>query len=169
MAFMSKPWGSAWRLLAALPFVLLLVIIGIKVTMSQGDPASGPQKPGEHTIYELGGEAPSATVTLPNGTVTTIPSEQISELPTALQSQLMMGGAFTPGTATFAMPKITSTPTPKPVVTFTPNHSAGGTTSAAPAGGGGATSTQGSTSPTSSSPTPTPSKCVPSLIPLKLC
>lgn len=151
---MSKPWGSAWRLLAALPFVLLLVIIGIKVTMSQGDPASGPQKPGEHTIYELGDEAPSATVTLPNGQVTTIPTSKITELPTALQSQLINGITMAP-MPTLQAPKPTKTATPKPVQTTAAAGGGGGPTAGGGGGGGSTPDPEPTTQPPAPSPTPT--------------
>jgi hypothetical protein len=149
---MSKPWGSAWRLLAALPFVLLLVIVGIKVTMSQGDPASGPQKPGQHTIFELGDDAPSATVTLPNGEVTTIPTSKISELPSALQSQLINGITFSPTLPPPKAPKPTKTATAAPVHTT----AGGGSTGGGPTGGGGGSSTP-DPDPTTHEPAPTQS------------
>ncbi len=54
---------TAWRLLAAVPFVLLLGIVGIKVTA--GDPSSPFNKiPGAQTIQELGDDAPSTNVTV---------------------------------------------------------------------------------------------------------
>jgi hypothetical protein len=54
---------TAWRLLAAVPFVLLLGIVGIKV--AAGDPTSPFNKiPGAATIQELGGDAPSTNVTV---------------------------------------------------------------------------------------------------------
>jgi uncharacterized membrane protein YgcG len=165
---MSKPWGSAWRLLAALPFVLLLVIVGIKVTMSQGDPASGPQKPGEHTIFELGDDAPSATVTLPNGEVTTIPKSKISELPSDLQSQLINGITFSPTLPTPKAPKPTKTATVAPVHTTAGGGSTGGGSTS---GGGGASSTP-DPDPTTHEPAPSQSptpKCTDSLLIIPLC
>lgn len=52
---------AAWRLLAAVPFVLLLGIVGIKATA--GDPSSPFNKiPGAETIQDLGEDAPSSNV-----------------------------------------------------------------------------------------------------------
>jgi hypothetical protein len=154
MDSMSKPWGSAWRMLAALPFVLLLVIVGIKVTLSQSDPASGPQKPGEHTIYELGGDAPSVSVTLPNGKVTTIPTEAITGLPTELQSQLINGITFSPTMPTPKAPKPSKTATVKPSATTSAGGGAAGGGSTG--GGGGASTPTPTPTPTTHAPDPTP-------------
>ena len=58
----GTPGKTAWRLLAVVPFVLLLGIVGIKVT--EGDPNSPFNKiPGAETIQELGDNAPSTNVT----------------------------------------------------------------------------------------------------------
>lgn len=154
---MSKPWGSAWRLLAALPFVLLLVIIGVKVTMSQGDPASGTQD--DLTIQGLDGEAPSATVTLPNGTVTRIPAKKVSDLPSSVQSQLLAdASASASATTPTAAPKPSVTAKPKPSATT----SAGGGSTGGPKGGGGSTNPAPAPTTThTADPTPTKTPCTP--------
>lgn len=88
---------TAWRLLAAVPFVLLLGIVGIKVTA--GDPSSPFNKiPGAQTIQELGDDAPSTNVTvkLPK---TKKPSPTTSESASASASASASDSATTSPTA----------------------------------------------------------------------
>lgn len=109
---------TAWRLLAAVPFVLLLGIVGIKVTA--GDPSSPFNKiPGAQTIQELGDEAPSTNVTvkLPK-TKKPSPSSTTSNSATASASASASTSASASASASKPAPvRTTQQSSPKPTAT----------------------------------------------------
>lgn len=121
---------TAWRLLAAVPFVLLLGIVGIKVTA--GDPSSPFNKiPGAQTIQELGDEAPSTNVTvkLPK-TKKPSPSSTTSNSATASASASASTSASASASASRPAPVTTTKkPSPKPTPTAT---SGGGSSTPTP-------------------------------------
>jgi hypothetical protein len=97
--------------LAAVPFVLLLAIVGIKLTA--GDPNSPFNKiPGAQTIYELGGDAPSTDVNakLPKIKHSTSASESASESASATESTSTSASPTAP-TAKATAAKPTKKPT----------------------------------------------------------
>ncbi len=127
----------AFRALAAVPFVLLLCIVGIKLTA--GDPNSPINKvPGVQTIYELGGDAPTTDVqaTLPpTPTPTPTPSASLTLGPDGLPVQ--------PSASASPSAKASTT---KPAATKPP----------APAPGESEGSGDGGENPPAPTPTPTP-------------
>lgn len=108
---------AAWRLLAAVPFVLLLGIVGIKLTA--GDPNSPFNSiPGAQTIQELGEDAPSSDVQVklpksisPKPSKSDRASESPSDEPTEAATSATTKAAEP--TRTTSSPK----PTPKPTRT----------------------------------------------------
>ena len=144
---------TAMRVVALLPVVLLLAIVGIK--MSAGDPASPLNKvPGVQTIYELGNEAPSADVTLPpTATASPTPSDAITALPTDLTDALTAGIQMPiPSMPTTAAKPLKTTNAPAPAPAPDPGTGGGG------GGGGGVDSPapKPTTNPPAPSPTLTP-------------
>lgn len=120
MAAMAGTGKTAWRLLAAVPFVLLLGIVGIKLTA--GDPNSPLNNvPGVQTIYELGDDAPSTDVnaklpktTKPSPTASDSASDSASASASASASPSATKSASAkPGSSTKPSTKPT-TATPKP-------------------------------------------------------
>lgn len=148
---------TAMRVVALLPVVLLLGIVGIK--MSAGDPSSPLNKvPGVQTIYELGNEAPSADVTLPPvETPTASPTDAITALPTDLTDALTAGIQMPiPSMPTTAPKPLKTTSAPAPVPAPDTSGSTGTGTGTGSGGGGGGDNP--APKPTTSSPAPAPSQ-----------
>jgi cytoskeletal protein RodZ len=123
----GTPGKTAWRLLAVVPFVLLLGIVGIRATA--GDPSSPFNKiPGAQTIQELGDDAPSTNVTvkLPK---TKKPSPTTSASASASATASMSPSASASAT-TSATAKASAKPAPKPTRTPTSGSGGGGGSSA---------------------------------------
>lgn len=107
---------AAWRMLAAVPFVLLLGIVGIKATA--GDPSSPFNKiPGAETIQELGEDAPSSNVNvkLPKSS-----SPKPTKSATASTSPSAEPSDATTSAAPTQAPAPTRTPKPEPTRTSNP-------------------------------------------------
>jgi hypothetical protein len=133
MSAMAGTGKTAWRLLAAVPFVLLLGIVGIKLTA--GDPNSPLNNvPGVQTIYELGDDAPSTDVNAK------LPKSK-KPSPTASDSASDSASA---SASTSASPGATKSPSAKPTSSSKPSSSPKPSTTPKP-------------QPTSSSPTTEPS------------
>jgi hypothetical protein len=133
------PGKTAWRLLAAVPFVLLLGIVGIKVTA--GDPSSPFNKiPGAQTIQELGDDAPSTNVTV--------------KLPKTAKPTPSASSSSASASASSAA--LTPTPTTaKPGPTKQDSSGSGGSADDGPTGAGGSAPKP---DPTTSAPDPTPTE-----------
>lgn len=117
----GTPGKAAWRLLAAVPFVLLLGIVGIKATA--GDPNSPFNKiPGAETIQELGEDAPSSNVNVklpksasPKPTASASESTSASASPSATPSEATASAEPTKAVKPTRTPKPSpSSPTPNP-------------------------------------------------------
>jgi cytoskeletal protein RodZ len=106
---------TSWRLLAAVPFVLLLGIVGIKLTA--GDPNSPLNNvPGVQSIYELGEDAPSTDV---DAKLPKSPKPSQSTTATTSASASASASATPTPTVTKAAAPTTSTTKPAPVQTST--------------------------------------------------
>lgn len=83
---MTRQWGSAWRVFAALPFVLLCAILALKVGNARMDPTASPAEtsPSVQLTQDLGDDAPDAGVratpgaTGTTGSVTDLPSDLLT-------------------------------------------------------------------------------------------
>ncbi|TCJ22186.1 hypothetical protein [Nocardioides jejuensis] len=145
---------TAWRVLAAVPFVLLLAIVGIKLTA--GDPNSPFNKiPGAQTIYQLGGDAPSTDVNAKLPKIDASKSASASASDSTSASASASGSESASASPTAPSSKPTAKPTKKP-------------TSGSTGGSGG-----GSTPTPTPTPTPThtqePSSPPPTLSPQEQC
>lgn len=127
MSSMVRSWSSAWRVFAALPFVLLCAVLALKVGNARTDPTDAIDK-GTSPVpltQDLGAEAPDSTARpakpTPTDALTGLPSDLPTDLLTGAPTTAVPGetSAAPTGAAKPASP--TRTPSPSPSRTPSPD------------------------------------------------
>lgn len=134
MVRMIRSWGSAWRVFAALPFVLLCAVLALKVGNARTDP-TGAIDDGKSPVpltQDLGAEAPDSTAkpekAKPTDALTGLPSDLPTDLLTGVPTTALptetsaspTGAAKpapptrTPSTSPTSSPSSSHTPSPDP-------------------------------------------------------
>lgn len=127
MSRMVRSWSSAWRVFAALPFVLLCAVLALKVGNARTDPTDAIDngKTPVPLTQDLGAEPPDSTAkptkAKPTDTLTGLPSDLPTELLTGDPTTTLPGetsaaptGAAKPASPTRTPSSPSSSPTRDP-------------------------------------------------------